>query len=136
MFAAQYGRLPAAARLRQPKPEDWIHWQLDRELKESAIAQFCSDWRWERLRCPLDAQWSDRSYMASYTMNGFVERAMPFDMGPHGKILLAEQERPNDGCWGPALGEEPLTERHQGQAHVAFGDGHIQSIQPYKKMER
>lgn len=136
LFSAQDGRLPQAARLHQPKPLDWIFWQLDREFESSAIAPFCPDWRLERLQCPLDTRWADRSYMASYTMNGYTERAMVRDMGPPGKILLAEQERPNDGCWGPGLGEEPLTARHQGQAQVVFADGHLQLIRTDFKEER
>lgn len=136
MFAAKDGRLPQAARIRQPQPLDWVYWQLDREFEESAIAPYCPDWRLERLQCPLDTQWGDRSYMASYSMNGYTERAFVRDMGAPGKVLLAEQERPNDGCWGPGLGEEPLTRRHQGQAHVAFADGHIQLIQTNRKEER
>jgi prepilin-type processing-associated H-X9-DG protein len=135
-FSSQDGRLPQAARIHQPKPLDWIYWQLDREFESSALAPFCPDWRLERLQCPLDTRWADRSYLATYTMNGYTERALVRDMGPPGKILVAEQERPNDGCWGPGLGEEPLTRRHQGQAGVAFGDGHVQFIRTDLKEER
>ena len=46
------GWLPAAAMAGSPHPEDWVHWQTDRDVSESALAPYLgSDMR--VLMCPM-----------------------------------------------------------------------------------
>jgi prepilin-type processing-associated H-X9-DG protein len=58
-------------------------------------------------------------------------------INPSRKIMFAEEpggprDNPvnnvaiNDGRWQPA--QDPLTDRHRGNANVAFADGHAQEV--------
>jgi prepilin-type processing-associated H-X9-DG protein len=128
-FADADGRFPEAARMKIPKSKDWVYWQADRDFKQSALAPFHPEWKADNLRCPLDERFKLRAFQFSFVMNGQTERSQRNEMGPAGRILLAEQSQPNDGCWGSGLDEEAMTRRHQGAANAAFADGRVQLLQ-------
>ncbi len=124
-FAADTGRYPAAGRTKQPKTNDWVYWQTDREFKGSALAQYFPSFEPRVLRCPKDS-WIGRQFIYSYTMNGWTERFRPREIAGAGVLMAVEEKKPNDGCWGSDIGGEKLTARHQGMAIGAFGDGHLE----------
>jgi prepilin-type N-terminal cleavage/methylation domain-containing protein len=113
-------------------PEDWIHWEADRSLDESAIAKYVG--RGEKLkqllRCPSDifegrkaASKAAGPYLYSYAMNDHAGRNFkPYGKyvahgklvrwrAPWKKILLTEND--DAGHMHPVTGyTSPLTRRH------------------------
>jgi prepilin-type processing-associated H-X9-DG protein len=135
-FASADGRLPQAARKGQPKPLDWVFWQPDRGFAGSAIGRFYPRFEPQMLRCPADSDYALRAFSYSYTLNGYTERQQVVSLGPAGIVLLAEESKPNDGCWGSRANEDALTRRHAGSAMAAFADGHVQLLKIETEGER
>jgi hypothetical protein len=139
-----------------PYPEDWLHWQANRNLDDSAIAKYVG--RGEQLksllRCPADTfdgrkprgGTLQEPYLYSYAMNseaGSNLRAYPGRRtkitqwrAPARKILLAE----NREQWNtsPVWSANPMARRHgtglsRGQliatrASALFFDNHAESV--------
>ncbi len=127
-YQSAEGRMPTSGRNSRLWPTDWLHWQTNRSLGQSAVAQHVASWDADILRCPLDRTFDERRYRFSYTMNERLERMAIKNYGPAGAILLAEEVAPNDGSWAPGNVDDQLTTRHNGHGNVAFGDGHVQEI--------
>jgi len=122
-------------------PEDWIHWQANRNLDDSAIAKYVG--RGERLknllRCPSDSFDGRKTrvviapgqgpYLYSYHMNSnigmnlapygaFGRKQLAQCRSPAKKILLTEGSEGLDFLGRPLLGQpgigyaSPLSRRH------------------------
>ena len=114
---------PGSKTLYGPLPEDWIHWQVARDPKQSVIAPYIASgyFATNLFRCPSDGaarelERGNRStdpYIYSYSMTSYLVtnnvnvgtslaldsagNYLPFNAAsvrnPSGKILLAEEER-------------------------------------------
>jgi prepilin-type processing-associated H-X9-DG protein len=154
------GRLPWAARRGAPHAHDWVHWQPDRFLDQSALAPFLTNLsplrdrsveesaarrEGERprepqvprglssrvLRCPADAGFQHREYPHSYSMNAHLEKLPPASLAnADDLILLFEEAFPNDGACAPGEAADPLARRHLRRSHAAFLDGHVERLSP------
>jgi len=114
-----------------PYAEDWVHWQQDRDINDSAIAKYVA--RGEKLkrllRCPSDsfegrkpapaAVPGQGPYRYSYNLNNSVGLNTRGGWGrtkinqwrsPSRKILLTEQAE--DICTSGAWSRNRLTQRH------------------------
>jgi len=123
-----------------PYSEDWIHWQANRNLDDSAIAKYVG--RGEKLRqllrCPADsfegrkpapaAVAGQGPYLYSYNLNNSVGLNTRAGWGrtkinqwrsPSRKILLTEQAE--DICTSGAWSGSRLTQRHG--SGIARGSG-------------
>jgi hypothetical protein len=113
-----------------PYPEDWVHWQQDRDTNDSAIAKYVG--RGEKLkrllRCPSDSFDGRKPirpapgqslYLYSYNLNDSVGLNTRGGWGrtkinqwrsPSRKILLTEvaEHLSTSGAWAGT----PLTQRH------------------------
>jgi prepilin-type N-terminal cleavage/methylation domain-containing protein len=80
-YAQDYrGALPLAAWYLGPEPEDWIHWQSDRDVKQSALWSYLG--KTDRvLKCPLGILRPPDQYQYSYAVN--VRIAGAGDPNPH-----------------------------------------------------
>lgn len=113
------GFLPAPASALQPQPEDWVHWQPNRDLAESRL------WRYvggniEMLKCPLGVPERPKDphppYPFSYDVNTKITGIVPPIVGPmpkrkprriwslrqpERKILALEEDSTTitDGAW-------------------------------------
>ena len=127
-YAEANGRLPRAARSNVTNSEDWIFWQSDRYLDQSAIAKHMSNFL-SVLRCPADTGFGYRQYPYSYSMNVNVEK-LPFqDMTNQNQvILLFEESSPNDGTCAVGMPNDTLTHRHVYCSNAGFLDGHVERI--------
>jgi prepilin-type N-terminal cleavage/methylation domain-containing protein len=121
-----------------PYEDDWLHWQANRKLEESAIAKYLGgNKKGERfpalLRCPADTFEGRKAalgisagqgpYMFSYNMNDSLGRNIDLTIGPQmrtkilqwhatsRKIMLTEiLDKWNTGpAWAPGIN---LTRRH------------------------
>jgi len=132
-YGAQHGTYPAAARLGEPATNDWIYWQSDRDLAESAIAPFLQapdiNALVDGLVCPLDGEASNRRYQFSYTMNAHLDKqpAARLENKPD-LILLFEEQKPNDGACAPGILSDRLAQWHGGFSHAAYGDGRVELV--------
>jgi prepilin-type processing-associated H-X9-DG protein/prepilin-type N-terminal cleavage/methylation domain-containing protein len=149
----------ASRRTYGPQPEDWIWWQKDRDLRKSAIAPQLGGMNPNLLRCPSDKRAktvvpsgsSANPYLFTYSLTSYdldkdknigMSSIMTKDdprrvflfkaseiRGPSRKIMLAEEEGPDDGRWIPNFPSyNPLTRRHRGKSNAAFADGHIENV--------
>jgi len=70
------GRFPAPGTVRQP--DDWIFWERDRKLNQSAIARYLTSGGRlvaDYFRCPSDTEWSQHrnpDYTYTYSVNWMV----------------------------------------------------------------
>lgn len=145
---------PFNAQAAIPRPEDWIHWQPDRKLRESSLAKYLGQAGPALFRC-----WSDNidrrvrvippvPYRYSYSFNAmlasnvFVPSPKYAKVGDAGqKVMLIEEDDNtcDDGNWNclsvGSAAEEFLSTRHEGRGsgagtrnrargNVAFVDGH------------
>ncbi|MCY2955272.1 MAG: type II secretion system protein [Planctomycetota bacterium] len=116
-YANDYrGALPLAAAYFGPQPEDWIHWQSNRDMKQSALWQYLgkSD---KVLKCPLGILTPPDQYQYSYALNRLIAgagnriphvRTWPENacrltkvLNPANKLLLGEVNSLTifDGMW-------------------------------------
>jgi len=127
-FANDYGKLPTSGRVKDPKESDWIYWQKNRVLKNSALATNFAGFS-EALRCPGDRQSQRRDYSYSYTMNVHLEQLNPRQLtNTNDVILLLEEGAPNDGACVPGLRADRLSRRHAGWSNAGFLDGQVKLI--------
>ncbi|MCY2955273.1 MAG: type II secretion system protein [Planctomycetota bacterium] len=114
------GALPLAAWNFGPQPEDWIHWQSNRDVKQSALWSYLgkSD---KVLKCPLGILTPPDQYQYSYGLNSDIAgggngnphvRTWPESacrltkvVHPSQKIMLAEPDPESifDGMWSPNM---------------------------------
>ncbi len=142
-----------------PLPEDWIHWQNNRNPNQSAIAPFLANaFPTNLFRCPTDkVAWrleqtaaSTNPYVFSYTLaahrvvsNTNPGLALALDSrghripfysnsvrNPSGKIMLAEEDRSAVNDARWIPASNPLTARHNGRGNVAFIDGRAEAVTP------
>jgi prepilin-type N-terminal cleavage/methylation domain-containing protein/prepilin-type processing-associated H-X9-DG protein len=135
-----------------PTKEDWIYWQAERDLAESAVARYLNGPRPELFRCPSDdpdTHWviygtsgilPPQTYRYSYIMNmRFTERGM-FGRGGSSvclraseKLLLieADERTVGTGRWDAGVIymdtqpiEELLGNRHDPRRHTDFPNGY------------
>jgi Tfp pilus assembly protein PilE len=129
-------------------PDDWIHWQANRKLEDSAIAKYVGrEANLKRLlHCPSDTSEGRKTspgiapgqgpYLFSYGMNDAIGRNhTPYGRWPRSKInqwrspsrkivLTEATERVLQAVWGYVA---PLTHRHgtgrsRGNAYLAAGE--------------
>jgi prepilin-type N-terminal cleavage/methylation domain-containing protein len=118
-YAQDYrGSLPLAAWWDGPQAEDWIHWQSNRDMKQSALWQYLG--KSDRvLKCPLGILRPPDQYQYSYALNRKIAGAGDPARGlhrwpeyacrltkvvrPSQKIMLVEPipETIFDGMWDP-----------------------------------
>ena len=118
---------PPASGVWGPYPEDWVHWQKDRDLSESPILDYLGR-DVEVLKCPMGVperelkpyQESTGPYPFSYSINVWITGygpvggpnslsagGKPCRLGkaanPSGKVLAVEEDTRiiNDGAWYP-----------------------------------
>jgi len=115
-YAQDYrGALPLAAWYHGPQPEDWIHWQSNRDVKQSALWQYLGKSA-QVLKCPLGILRPTNQYQYSYALNRLIAGAGDTNgnrrwpeyswrvtqvRNPANKILLAEMNSLTifDGMW-------------------------------------
>lgn len=132
---------------------DWIQWNTntrDHMLEDSVIVPYLGGKQGgafspDIFRCPSDENIQNQAanpiggwaaYAFSYSMNTAI-----WDSALNGRvhtvenptlcILMAEEERPNNG--GAKLEnttQDGLTERHGGRGHVSFIEGHVELVVP------
>ena len=114
-----------------PLVPDWVHYQQNRDVNNSALAKFLGRSQGLRrlLLCPSDevthrtpgagADPAEGPYWPSYSMNIIIHEshysATPFNLvikRPSEKIMLTEEINPNDGSWSPTSSADLLTLRH------------------------
>jgi prepilin-type N-terminal cleavage/methylation domain-containing protein len=140
----------------RPYPEDWVHWQANRNLDDSAIAKYVGrgELLKSMLRCPADSFDGRKPrggslqepYLYSYAMNseaGSNLRTYPGRRtkitqwrAPARKLLLTENREDSNGA--PLWGGSRLAQRHGkgmsgGQviatrASMLFFDQHAESV--------
>jgi prepilin-type processing-associated H-X9-DG protein len=125
-FVNDHGQLPTSSRDRAVKNSDWVYWQENRRLENSAIATNFSRFS-EALRCPGDTAFRGRVYRYSYSMNAHLERLQPLQLSNRNDlILLFEEAAPNDGACVASEPRDRLTRRHDGRSNAGFLDGRVE----------
>jgi general secretion pathway protein G len=142
----------------KPYPEDWVHWQANRNLDDSAIAKYVG--RGEQLkhllRCPADSfdgrkprngiMPGQGPYLYSYALNASAGENLTAFPGyrtkitqwraPARKLLLTENREPVN--FAPLWGGSQLAQRHgkgmsggrviATRASMLFFDQHAESV--------
>jgi prepilin-type processing-associated H-X9-DG protein len=138
-----------------PQPEDWIWWQPDRNVTNSAIVPYLSHFDPSVFKCPKDHIASSGrdtvdAYPYSFSLTSFTlkddvnrgmativtraRRVYPFKAStiknPVAKLMLVEEDGAtvDDSCWLPS--SNLLCNRHDGKCNAAFADGHVESELP------
>src|SRR5687768_14846056 len=85
-------------------PQDWIHWNWGRDIRESAIAPYLRGFSTSLFVCPADdpdmrlrdfGRWStEGKYRYSYSMNIFMADIMP--SSPHSQNRLSKIRNPSE----------------------------------------
>jgi len=123
------GRLPAAARSKITNDQDWIFWQPNRALEDSAIAHYTLKFDTNLLRCPGDDRVRYRTYQYSYTMNAHLEKQQKARLTRSKPlILIYEENDPNDGACAAGSSSDIVTTRHNAKSNAGFLDGHVERI--------
>jgi prepilin-type N-terminal cleavage/methylation domain-containing protein len=117
MYANEYrGWFPGPGYWKKPRPEDWVHWQAGRDIKESRIWGYVGR-NLTVLKCPAGVV-EEMEYPFSYGVNvrltgrGWRDGGKSFDLpacnvgkvvGASHKLMLIEEnsERIDDGAWMP-----------------------------------
>jgi prepilin-type N-terminal cleavage/methylation domain-containing protein/prepilin-type processing-associated H-X9-DG protein len=137
-----------------PQPEDWIWWQLDRNVTNSAIARYIGGFNPAVFTCPNDRRaralqdtpdsgnvdaYRFSFSLTSFTLKDDVNRGMativtldrevyPFKVtaikNPSAKLMLVEEASATVDDSRWLPGGNPLCDRHGGRCDVAFADGH------------
>ncbi len=142
-----------------PLPEDWIHWQNNRQPSQSAIAPYVgTPFPTNLFRCPSDKEaWkleqtvmATNPYIYSFTLVGHRvindtnaglalaldsrRRRLPLYRSgvrnPSAKIMLAEEDRKVVNDARWIPNSNPVTIRHNGKGNVCFVDGHVGAVTP------
>ena len=128
-YANANEHLPAAGRMGALNDQDWIYWQTDRVLADSALAQYTPTFQGTTLRCAGDTGFRYRNYPYSYSMNVNFEKAATRRIPNHSQIILLNEENsPNDGARVKGQPTDVLTTRHGGLSAAGFMDGHVEFI--------
>lgn len=149
---------PASKTAYGPLPEDWIHWQNNRNPASSTIAPYLAGaFSTNLFRCPSDRDAERRqrfqvladTYIFSYSFSGIrvtndvnvglalaldsQRRKLPFALSkvkhPASIIMLAEEEHAVVND-GRWYPSSPLTGRHNSKGNVGFVDGHVEGVSP------
>jgi len=142
-----------------PRPEDWIWWQQDRNVNQSVIAKYVSQFNPKLFTCPLDQEALSLQgqgflmkdpYRYSYSLTSYDltngvnpgmsllvtkdDEVYPFKASsiksPSIKIMLLEEDRKTIND-GRWRPNDLITSRHsQGRGDVTFADGHVQTVTP------
>jgi len=136
-----------------PHPEDWIHWEKTRDVRNSAIAKYLGSFNAGLFRCPSDnidrrlRKLTANPYLHSYTMNylfsSFHKNAVKITKvrNTAEKILVVEEDQAtiDDGNWHPQLVGTSIVndlstihdhnrQELKARGNVAFADGHCDSV--------
>jgi prepilin-type N-terminal cleavage/methylation domain-containing protein len=117
-----------------PHPEDWVFWQIKyspnyRNISDSAIGKYLGgngnqEAMYKLLRCPTDTEALNRPlhadsvasegpYTFSYTLNSNMSlRKITQVKRSAEKLLLVEENLPNDGRWAPTSTADAISIRH------------------------
>lgn len=154
----EYFPAPASKTAYGPMPEDWIHWQYNRNPANSAIApHLAGAFSTNLFRCPSDQDAERRArflvltnaYAFSYSFSAIrvtndvnaglalaldsQGRKLPFTLSkvknPSSKIMLAEEDSSVVND-GRWYPSSPLTTRHNTKGNVGFVDGHVEGVTP------
>jgi prepilin-type N-terminal cleavage/methylation domain-containing protein/prepilin-type processing-associated H-X9-DG protein len=109
----------------RPLPQDWVHWNWGRDIRQSAIAPYIRGFKTDLLVCPSDdpdlrlrdlGKWeTEGKYRYSYSMNIYMGDLLQLDLcaenrlsrvkSPTEKIMLVEEDQSSidDGCWHPVM---------------------------------
>ncbi len=141
-----------------PQPEDWIWWQVDRNVANSPIAHYIGNFNPYLFTCPDDKV--ARSLQAnpdhsgadpypysfsltSYSLLDDVNRGMatvittdrqvyPFKISSvknaSAKLMLVEEDRSTLDDSRWVPANNPLSDRHGGKCDAAFADGHVEAV--------
>jgi prepilin-type N-terminal cleavage/methylation domain-containing protein/prepilin-type processing-associated H-X9-DG protein len=119
------GYYPASAGVdKGATPEDWLHWEASRDIKNSALAKYVGG-RPELFRCPADnytsrvRTLSRGQYYYSYTMNYYFTSWTNNPMGHSERPKYTKVRRPATKI---LLVEEQLGTLDDGNFHPWFGD--------------
>ncbi len=141
-----------------PLPEDWIHWQYNRNPANSAIApHLAGAFSTNLFRCPSDMDAERRArfavltnaYVFSYSFSaikvtndvnvglalalGSQRQKLPFSLAnvqnPSSIIMLAEEDHSVVND-GRWYPSSPLATRHNTKGNVAFVDGRAEGVSP------
>ena len=133
---------------------DWIHWEKNRDVKNSAIAKYLGGFNPKVFRCPSDdidrrlRKITPNPYLYSYTMNylfssyfGKTSIKITKVRNIVEKILMVEEDEAtiDDGNWHPQLvgtsivndlatTHDRLRQDVKGRGNVAFADGHCDFV--------
>jgi prepilin-type processing-associated H-X9-DG protein len=128
-YALEHREFPAASGRGNPRVDDWVHWQSNRLLEESALARHMTPFDGRVLRCPEDRAYPYREYAYSYSMNAHLDKMERAGvLNPENLCLVYEEEAPNDGACVPGAPEDRLSQRHRGRSNTVFLDGRIEMI--------
>ncbi len=128
-YGQDAGSFPWAARRDAATNADWIHWQGDRFLTNSAIAPYATNFSARILQCPAGGGLRYREYPFSYSMNAHLEKLVPGTLeNKSALILLYEEANPNDGACASGEPSDPLTKRHVDKSMAGFVDGHVELV--------
>ena len=114
-------RFPAMAPLNAQVPEDWIHWHQGRDVRDSAIARYMTQFQPNVFKCPSDDVENRPSFAAgpgpfkwSYSMNYMVDGVyyrfrLAQVRNASEKIFMVEEDYRtiNDGLWSPVTWNDP-----------------------------
>lgn len=142
---------PGSAFVYGPQPEDWIWWQLGREVQKSAVVPYISGFNSQLFRCPQDAAASLSDYSYSYSLNSYDldgesnpgmssiitqdRKLYPFKSAqirtPSSKIMIVDEDRAtlDDSRWAIDYGNM-ICSRHNRRGVVIFADAHAQLVLP------
>lgn len=115
-------RFPAMAPLGQRLPEDWIHWHTGRDVNQSAIARYMTQFTANVFKCPSDdvttrlSVSGDGPFSWSYSLNYMVDGVyykfvLSQTRNASEKIFMVEEDfrTINDGLWSPITFSGPTT---------------------------
>lgn len=140
------------------RPEDWIAWQTNRPIEQSALYSLIGTSMKQIMRCPNDAEIrnpnaigviTNGTYEYSYTFNSYYpSNGTANGMGtiitgsnatfyfrsamtrqPAGKIMLIEEDVSRIGSGRWVPNTSASSRRHAGYASAGFADGHMKKVE-------
>lgn len=139
------------------RPEDWVAWQTNRSIEQSALYSYIGQSMKQVLRCPNDLEIrnpngigviTNGTYEYSYTFNSYypsndvaigmatvitpTNRAYFFRASmtkqPENKIMFIEEDVPRIGSGRWVPNTSAASRRHSGLASAGYADGHLAKI--------
>jgi len=125
-YVLENEQFPAAADSHNILKNDWIYWQNNRRLEDSAVKL---DKDIKKLVCPLDKNYRYRSYPFSYTMNPNLSQ-LPLNklIIKNDLIILFEENHPNSGACESIRTLQGLAYRHRNKTLVGQFDGSVKAL--------